>query len=172
MSKIEIIDYRPEHQQWFESLNRTWIEKYFEMEPSDIEVLTNPDKYIISTGGAILMAKCDEAIAGTVALKKIDDKSYEFTKMAVDERYRRRGIAEQLSYASFLKATELGAETIILYSNSILKGAILLYEKIGFEHVAVLNSQYKRSDVKMVIDATKAHESAQNFFTKQREVIQ
>ena len=164
MNNIRILDYRDEHQPQFEKLNRTWIEKFFEMEESDINVLTKPREYILDKGGAILMATFDGAIAGTVALKKINDETYEFTKMAVDENYRRRGIAEQLSYASFIKAKELGAKGVILYSNSILKGAILLYEKLGFIHVPVINSGYKRSDVKMEISADEAVDRAEKFF--------
>src|SRR5918993_257157 len=117
MDKIEIIDYRPEHQPYFESLNRAWIEKYFWMEERDKYALQQPEETIISKGGAVLMATCNGEIAGTVALKKVNDDVYEFTKMAVDERFRRRGIAEALSYASFDKARELGAEKVILYSN-------------------------------------------------------
>ena len=76
-------------------------------------------------------------VAGTVALRKVDKAVYEFTKMAVDEKFRRKGIAEALSYASFEKAKELGAEKVILYSNSQLTGAIKLYEKLGFRHFPV-----------------------------------
>jgi len=164
MSIIRIIDYKPEHQPWFESLNRAWIEKFFEMEPSDVEVLTHPGENLISKGGAILMAEYDGVIAGTVALKKVDDKTFEFTKMAVDENYRRKGIAERLSYASFLKAKDLAADTVILYSNSILSGAIKLYEKLGFIHQPVTNSYYRRSDVMMVIDVTTAAAAAEHYF--------
>ena len=152
MNDIRIIDYRPEHQPYFEKFNRNWIEKYFFMEPVDEFVLTEPDEALLKPGGAILMATCDGEIAGTVALRKVDSKTFEFTKMAVDENFRRKGIAEALSHASFIKAKELGAETVILYSNSILKPAISLYEKLGFEHVPVENMEYKRSDVKMKID--------------------
>jgi N-acetylglutamate synthase-like GNAT family acetyltransferase len=164
MNSIRIIDYLPEHQRSFEMLNRTWIEKFFEMEPSDIEVLSMPDQFIIDNGGAILMAEYDGTIAGTVALKKVNEKTFEFTKMAVDENFRRKGIAEQLSYASFLKAKQLGAENVILYSNSILKGAIILYEKLGFIHQPVTDSAYKRSDVKMKINIADAVRKANHFF--------
>jgi ribosomal protein S18 acetylase RimI-like enzyme len=151
MHEIKIIDYQPEHQPYFESLNRVWIEKYFEMEPKDLLVLTQPEEMLIKKGGAVLMALYEDTIAGTVALQKVDDRTFEFTKMAVDENFRRKGIAEELSYASFKKAKELGAKELILYSNSILKPAIALYEKLGFQHVPVTDSGYKRSDVKMMI---------------------
>jgi len=151
MSSIKIIDYRPEHRAFFEKFNRHWIEKYFVMEPVDEYVLTNPEEALLKPGGAILMATCDGEIAGTVALRKVDDSSFEFTKMAVDDKFQRRGIAEALSYASLKKAKELGAEKVILYSNSQLTPAIRLYEKLGFKHLPVGIGEYKRSDIKMEI---------------------
>ena len=152
MNNIIIVEYNASHQPYFEKFNRDWIEKYFEMEPLDEFVLTNPEEAILKPGGAILMAEYDGEIAGAVALRKIEDKTYEFTKMAVDERFRRRGIAERLCYASFDKAKELGAETVILYSNTKNAAAILMYEKIGFRHLKVEPGIYKRANVKMMID--------------------
>ena len=152
MSNIKIVNYKPGHQSYFEKFNRAWIEEMFEMEPVDEWVLTNPGKAIIEPGGAILMAEYDGIIAGTVGLRKVNDNSYEFTKMAVDNNFRRKGIAEAISYASFKKAKTLGAEKIILYSNKRNAGAVKLYEKIGFTHVEVEQGVYKRADVKMVID--------------------
>ena len=104
MDNIKIVDYKPEYQPYFEKFNRQWIEELFEMEPLDEWVLTNPDKSILETGGAILMAEYNGQIAGTVGLRKLDDGIFEFTKMAVDTNFRRLGIAEALSYASFRKA--------------------------------------------------------------------
>jgi ribosomal protein S18 acetylase RimI-like enzyme len=149
---ISIVDYEDCHQQYFEKFNRRWIEQYFEMEAVDEFCLTNPGEAILKTGGAILMALCDDIPAGTVALKKVDESTYEFTKMAVDETFQRRGIAEALSHTSLQKAKELGATTVLLYTNSILAPAIRLYEKIGFRHIDVEPGTYKRADVKMVID--------------------
>lgn len=151
MNSIKIVDYKPAHQPWFEKLNRYWIEKYFVMEPVDEFVLTNPEEALLKPGGAILMAEFDGEIAGTVALRKVDDTTYEFTKMAVDIKFQRKGIAEALSNASFKKAKKLGADKVILYSNSVLTPAISLYEKLGFRHVPVVDVEYKRSDVKMEI---------------------
>ena len=151
MNKINIINYQPEHQRYFDSLNRVWIEELFEMEPLDEWVLSNPDKAILEQGGAILMAEYDGVIAGTVGLRKLEETVYEFTKMAVDTQFRRRGIAEALVFASFRKAAEMGATSVVLYSNKRNAGAIKLYEKVGFRHVEVEAGVYKRADVKMVI---------------------
>ena len=151
MNPITIVDYQPKHQPYFEKLNRYWIEKYFKMEELDEFVLRHPEEAILKPGGAILIALYNGAPAGAVALRKINDTVYELTKMAVEENVRRKGIAEALGHASFKKAKELGANEVILYSNSILKPAINLYVKLGFKNVPVGIGEYKRSDGKMVI---------------------
>lgn len=151
MKKITIVDYEKKHQPYFERFNRQWIEELFEMETVDEFVLKNPEVAILASGGAILMAMYDGVVAGTVALRKVDEHTYEFTKMAVDENFRRKGIAEALSYASFEKGKELGARSIILYSNTKNAGAIKLYEKLGFKHLPVENDVYRRANVKMSI---------------------
>ena len=111
------------------------------------------------------MAEYDGVVAGTVGLRKVDDATWEFTKMAVDKNFRRLGIAEALSFASFQKARQLGAATVILYSNTKNAAAIKLYEKIGFKHVDVETGVYKRANVKMVIDIRDAVTAAQKHST-------
>ncbi|NJO25410.1 MAG: GNAT family N-acetyltransferase [Bacteroidia bacterium] len=160
---ITILDYRPEHQPYFEKFNREWIEQMFTMEPVDEWVLTNPDKAILEPGGAILMAAYDGNMAGTVALRKVDDKTFEFTKMAVDKNFRMLGIAEAISYASFEKASSLGATRVILYSNTKNAGAIKLYGKIGFKHVPVEKGVYERANVKMEISIRTAMRNANRY---------
>ena len=152
MNHINVIEYAAVHQPYFERFNRQWIEKWFVMEPLDEFVLTNPEEAILKPGGAILMAEYDGEIVGTVALRKLDAITYEFTKMAVDEKFRRRGIAEKLTYASFQKAKQLGAKQVILYSNTKNAAAIRLYEKIGFRHLPVETGVYKRANVKMIME--------------------
>ena len=163
MKEITIVDYRPEHQPYFEAFNREWIEKLFEMEPVDEWVLTNPDKAILETGGAILMAEYNGIVAGTGGLRKVDEQTFEFTKMAVAPAFRRKGIAEAICYASFEKARKLGASRVILYSNTKNANAIKLYEKIGFRHLPVEKGVYKRANVKMEIDIESAVEAAQQY---------
>lgn len=145
---ITILEYEPRYQHWFEKLNREWIEKYFWMEEVDYQVLQHPDIHIISPGGCILMASWEGHIAGTVALKYVDNGVFEFTKMAVDEKFRQKGIGRALADAAITRARQLGATKIILYSNRRLEQAISLYRKIGFFEVPV-DGTYARSDIKM-----------------------
>ena len=145
---IRLEDYRPEHQPHFERLNREWIEKYFRMEPVDQQVLGHPEEHIIKPGGAILMARYAEEIAGTVALRFVAPGIYEFTKMAVDEKFRGKKIGLALTEAAIQKASALGATKIILYSSTKLTPALTLYRKAGFKEIPV-DGPYKRSDIKM-----------------------
>ena len=148
LSEIQILDYRPDYQPSFERLNREWIEKYFWMEPVDFDVLQSPDEHIIKPGGSILMAEYSNEVAGTVALKRVSDKVFEFTKMAVDEKFRGKKVGQALAEAAIEKAKKKGADKIILYSNTILAPAIALYKKIGFKEIPV-DGPYKRSNIKM-----------------------
>ena len=166
MSAIQIVDYKPQHQPYFDRFNRQWIEELFVMEPVDEFVLKNPGPAILEKGGAILMALYECEVAGTVALRKTGEGIYEFTKMAVDKDHRRKGIAEALSYASFDKAYELGASKVILYSNTKNAGAIKLYEKLGFKHVEVEQGVYERANVKMTIEIKEAVAAAKKYFNR------
>jgi ribosomal protein S18 acetylase RimI-like enzyme len=148
---IQILDFQPEHQVWFEKFNRDWIEKYFWMEPVDFEVLQKPEVHIINKGGNILMAIADKEMAGTVALRYVEPAVYEFTKMAVDEKFQGKKIGLALAEEAIQRAHKLGASKIILYSNTKLEPAIKLYEKLGFKEIA-LDGTYKRSNIKMELN--------------------
>ena len=147
-TSLEILEYKPAHQPWFEKLNRQWIEKYFSMEPLDFLILQNPEDHILKKGGSIFMASYYQELVGTVALKFVTPTIYEFTKMAVDENFRGKKIGQALADAAIIKSRSLGAEKIILYSNTILIPAIALYKKIGFKEIPV-DGPYKRSNIKM-----------------------
>lgn len=88
----------------------------------------------------------------------MDRDRFEFTKMAVDQRYRRRGIARQLLLAGFEKAWALAAVEVILYSNQKNEDAVRLYERLGFIHQEVEPGVYIRANVKMSISAQQMQE--------------
>ena len=160
-SIIEIVAYRPEHQPWFEKFNRDWIEKFFWMEPIDIEVLQHPDTNIIQKGGEIFMAIYQKEMAGTVALKFVGPGVYEFTKMAVDEKFQGKKIGEMLAQVAIQHARQQKAKKIILYSSTKLNVAIGLYRKLGFVEIP-LDGFYKRSDIKMELNLTSQTEKKIN----------
>lgn len=150
---VEIISYRHEHQPWFEKLNRDWIEKYFWMEPIDVAVLQHPDEHILSHGGTIFMGTYNKEIAGTAAVKFVNPGVFEFTKMAVDEKFQGKKIGKLIAEAAIAWCRESGAKKIILYSNTRLTAAIAMYRKLGFREIP-LDGPYKRSDIKMELALT------------------
>lgn len=150
---VSIIDFAPQYQHDFFRLNKSWIEKDFPLEEIDILVLTYPDEYILKPGGAILLAKLNDNIIGTCALKKTSDGLFELTKMAVDENYRGNKTGELLGKATLEKAKAMGAHKVELYSNRITSAiAVNLYFKLGFKEVFLTPGIYKRANIKMEID--------------------
>jgi ribosomal protein S18 acetylase RimI-like enzyme len=150
MSKeIRIINFDENLSRYFRDLNVAWLQKYFYVEPVDVEMLDNPKQYIIDKGGDIYFAKWEESIAGTFALMKEGEGVYELGKMAVDETFQGKGVGNALLRHCLAKAKEKGARKVILFSNTVLEPAIHLYRKFGFVEVPLGNSDYKRSNIKM-----------------------
>ena len=148
-SPIQIQPFSPELASIFADLNRTWIERYFTMEPRDEAILTNPKSFVIDKGGYIYFAALNGNIVGTFALQKNSDNSFELAKMAVDEAYQGLHVGHAMMEAAIENAKILGAKTLVLYSNTMLKSAIHLYRKFGFTEVPIEHSEYNRSNIKM-----------------------
>jgi ribosomal protein S18 acetylase RimI-like enzyme len=146
---MKILTYSPEYLPDFERLNKHWIRKYFTLEPVDVDVLEHADQHIINTGGTIIFAAIGSNIAGTVALKKIDEESVEMTKMAVDEAFQAQGIGAELATYIIRLAWEMGFKKVILYSNTKLVPAIKLYQRLGFREIPLEAERYQRSNIKM-----------------------
>ena len=149
--KIKIVEFEDKYLNDFVSLNKEWIDKYFEMESRDEEILSQPKENILSSGGTILVALYDDEVVGVCALMKSKNESYEYelAKMAVKPKHQGKGIGLFLGEAIIEKARELKAEAIYLESNTVLKTAINLYRKLGFKKVVGYKSTYGRSNIKM-----------------------
>lgn len=149
---IQIISFNKLYANDFKLLNFEWLEKYFHIEDYDRIVLENPQKYILDIGGDIYLAKCEDQIVGTIALMKREANMYEIAKMAVTKKYKGHKIGLRLLYWSIQKAIEKGASRVFLDTNSKLKPALHLYEKIGFKNIpAPKDSPYCRCNTRMEI---------------------
>lgn len=148
---FEIVAYQPKYQETFKALNVEWISKYFTMEESDYKALDNPQGYILDKGGCILLALYDSEPLGVCALIKMDDGEYDFelAKMAVSPKVQGKSIGFLLASAVIDKAKSLGAKKIYLESNTLLKSAINLYHKLGFQRVIGKPTPYTRCNIQM-----------------------
>jgi len=146
---VAIIPFSPIYKEAIKTLNLEWLKKYFRVEPKDEIVLSNPQGQIIDKGGMIFYAQYNEIIVGTVSLIKIDNTTFELSKMAVQDGLQGLGIGKKLILHCLAVAKENGMEKLILYSNRKLLPAIHLYEKYGFLEVPLEDGVYERADIKM-----------------------
>ncbi len=150
----EILPYNPAFKAAFRELNHEWINKYFQLEDLDNQILDNPEQYIISRGGQILFARYTNQIVGTCALLKITDTCYELGKMAVTEKAQGLKIGQYLCQAAIAEAKAAGATQLELYSHRSLLSALHIYRKLGFREVVGPTGHYKRADIKMALNLT------------------
>jgi len=146
---VIIIPYSPDLKEEIKILNLEWLKKYFRVELKDEIMLSDPQGEIIDKGGMIFYAKYNDKIVGTASLLKIDETTFELSKMAVTDGVQGLGIGNKLMQHCIEIAQQKGMRKILLYSNRKLLPAIYLYRKFGFEEVPLENGIYERADIKM-----------------------
>lgn len=150
VSVVEIIEYDPKYAKQFADLNYQWIGETYGIEQHDHDVLDHPLDSVINPGGHIFFAIDGEEVAGTVAMIPYEDDAFELTKMAVDPKFRGRGIGDKLMQACVDLARGSSRRRIILESNTKQAAAIKLYRKFGFKEIPLdPNSQYVRANIRM-----------------------
>lgn len=147
---VRIVGFEEKYAGDFARLNYEWIERYFEVEEHDREMLDAPFEYVIRPGGQILFALAGENVVGTVALLAADDETFELAKMAVSPDFQGRGISNKLMQGCIDHARAAGKKRIFLDSNTKLTPAIRLYRKYGFREVPLsADSPYARVNIRM-----------------------
>ena len=92
--EIEILGFDSIYADDFARLNYEWIDKYFQIEQHDRELLDHPYEQIIKPGGEIFFALSDRVAAGTAAMIGFDEETFELSKMAVAPELQGRGNRE------------------------------------------------------------------------------
>ncbi len=134
----------------FAKLNIAWIKELHHVEASDQYMYDHPESYA-QNGNSIFAVIIDDQVAGVCALKKDDEDEWELTKMAVDERYRGRGIGKIImDKVEDYARKELGLSRIYLISNTVNAAAIRLYKRCGWSvtHEGP-HPRYARADIAM-----------------------
>jgi len=159
---VLIADFKPEHANAFRQLNEEWISSYFKMEEADYRSLDNPQEYILDQGGHILVALLNDEVVGVCALMAMHDGEHDFelAKMAVAPSAQGKSIGWLLGQAALNKAASLGAKKVYLESNTILKPAISLYHKLGFQKIAGHPTPYERCNIQMAVDINPSHKKS------------
>ncbi len=145
---IQIIEYQSIYKEDFKRINVEWIEKFFKIEPHDLEQLDAPEE-IINNGGQIFLAKLDDEIVGTSALIHDGGDVYELAKMGVTPKAQGLGLGKQLCIFTIEEAKKRKAKSLYLLSNRGLTPAITMYLSVGFVEVPLGGTLYERTDIKM-----------------------
>ena len=132
MARLKIEPYDSKYQFDFEILNRDGIEEYFEMDQEDLNILQNPEDYVIKKGGEVFFAILENRVVGTAAMILTTVGVYELAKMAVNKDYQGMGIGRSLLQRSIKFALDENAREIFLITNDALKPALNLYHSSGF----------------------------------------
>ena len=153
MPEIKFREFTAKDSGQFKALNIEWLKKYFEVEPIDERVLSNPRSEILDSGGFIFMAEIKDEVIGTFAFIKKGNQIFEFSKMAIDPKFRNKGYGNVMMQFAISLAKKYRWNKIILYSNTILKNSIHLYFKYGFIEVPMeADVIYSRGNIKMELD--------------------
>lgn len=149
MQKVTTLTHQAQLAPHFKRLNEEWLVKYFEIEPIDHQVLSNPQD-IIDHGGQIIYALMGDEVVGCVALKHHGEGVIELTKMAVTAAHQAHGIGAKLMARSLQEFDKLGGKQLYLETHSSLQPAIKLYGRWGFvSKPHPFASEYARSDYYM-----------------------
>lgn len=144
---MEIVPYQPEYKQAFIDLNTAWVEKFFVMEPEDVEILSHVEDHL-AQGGMIFFAVEEGQVLATCMTVPTGGNVWEICKLAADDRFQGKGAGSGVFQACMDYAAAHGAEKLTLISNHILTPALHIYEKFGFRRVPVSRgNEYARCDV-------------------------
>lgn len=96
--------------------------------------LSDIEANYIRAGGAFEILEDDKGnLLGTVGLFPMDKTTVELRKMYFDKTLRGRGLGKKTLERMIERSRELGFKKIYLETASVLREAIGLYEKYGFE---------------------------------------
>jgi GNAT superfamily N-acetyltransferase len=154
MKGLNIVEFDANYADQFKRLNLVWLERYFQVEPVDRAVLSNPEERIIKPGGMVFFALLDGAVVGTCALIKHNDGLFELSKMAVADTHQGKGIGTQLLRHVIVWARSRSIQKLFVETNTVLERAVRLYQRVGFREIAFdgSNAHYHRTNLKMELD--------------------
>jgi len=133
----------------FKDISVAWLEEFDLLEPIDLEMLDNPHRDILESGGQIFFALEGDAVLGTCGMQPVEPGVYEVIKLGVRPEYRGRGAGKLLLEACLDWAGAQKARRVVLYSNSRLQSALRLYRRCGFTPIPYVPGHYAVSDIQM-----------------------
>lgn len=132
--QIQILDYKPSLKKHFYYLVEPWLNDLLkgQLEEEDKFTLQNPDTSYIKNGGFVFFALYNGEVVGCVALKRLDEETFEFAKLFVRRSARNLGIGSALIERCISRCRENEIRQLWLQSTMSAISAHKLYRKLGF----------------------------------------
>lgn len=132
---LYIVDYKPSLKQAFFELAGNWLRDMLDgkLEKEDMLAFKEPETVYLKEGGFIFFALYNNKPLACVALKRLNEDSFEFCKLFVSQEVRKLGLATKLIERCITRCKENNAKALYLQSTAELKTAHQLYYKLGFE---------------------------------------
>src|SRR5436190_13209406 len=113
----------------------TWIGLDLGFQEIEAELQGLPGDYA-PPHGALFVAQQDDALVGTISLRRFDDGISEMKRLFVRPEGRGRGLAKQLIAVALAEARRLGYSEIRLDTLPMMADAQALYVSLGFRDIA------------------------------------
>lgn len=124
---------------------------YLTIQNYDDELKDLSHKYGLPDG-RLYLAYSNGVLAGSIALRKIDEERCELKRMYIKPEFRRRGIARTLVKQLISDAKEIGYQCMLLDTLPFLQIAINMYKKLGFYEIGRYNDSPMDTSIYMKLD--------------------
>lgn len=125
--------------------------EYLQIQNYDEELRNLSHKYGLPDG-RLYLAYWDGELAGSIALRKIDDERCELKRLYIKPAFRRRGIAKALVLRLIDDAREIGYLHMLLDTLPFLQTAIRMYQNLGFYEIDRYNDSPMDTSIYMKFD--------------------
>lgn len=102
--------------------------------------------------GRLYLAYCDDALAGCIGLRKIDEENCEMKRLYVRPEFRGQHIGNILVQKIIEDAKEIGYSHMLLDTLPFLESAIHMYKTFGFYEIESYNNSPMETSIYMKAD--------------------
>ena len=144
---MEIIEYDEKYKQAFIDFNTEWIIKYFGfLEEEDVYTFEHIEE-LLEKGSMVFFAVEDGVPLAACMAEPMEGGTWELCKLGSNSSAPHKGVGEAVARAAMDWAKAHGAERMFIITNTVLKAAIHIYEKLGFREIKLDDYGYKRGDI-------------------------
>ena len=125
--------------------------EFLMMQNYEDELLHPEQKYSPPTG-RLYLAYCDQALAGCIALRQLDETRCEMKRLYVRPGFRKQHIGSILVRRIINDAKAIGYKHLLLDTFPFLDVAVRMYERMGFRYIPRYNDSPMDSTIYMQLD--------------------